>query len=286
MQQDIQGNGTDIGKEFINLEKVLASKGVKVPRLVLRFLNRLLHVKELNEGIYLHRDKYGADFASAILEYLDIKVEVAHPERIPQDSAPIIVANHPLGGPDGMALIAAVGKYRKDILFPVNDFLMYLPNMRPVFVPVDKVHGNRNTASAINEAFAGQNALLYFPAGLCSRRIKGKIVDLEWKPTFIKKAILHKRDIVPVFIDARNRRRFYTIANLRKRLGIKFNFEMALLPGEMFAQRGNTFRMVVGEPIPWQTFDDGTSPKEWACRMHDFVYRLGEPGAKEPRLNN
>ncbi|MBO4306736.1 MAG: glycerol acyltransferase [Bacteroidales bacterium] len=276
MQQANNENESVVSKEFINLEKILAAKGVKVPRLVIRFLNRLLHVKELNEGIYLHRDKYGTDFAVAILDYLNIKVEMLHPERIPADGAPIIVGNHPLGGPDGMALIAAVGERRTDILFPVNDFLMYLPGLRPVFVPVDKVHGNRTTASAINEAFAGQNALLYFPAGLCSRRIKGKIVDLEWKPTVIKKAVLHHRDIVPVYIDARNRRRFYTIANIRKRLGVKFNFEMALLPGEMFAQSGNTFRMVVGNPIPWQTFDDGTAPAVWAQRLHDFVYRLAE----------
>ena len=143
-----------------------------------------------------------------------------------------------------------------------------------MFVPIDKVHGNRNTASGINAAFAGQNVLLYFPAGLCSRRIKGKIVDLEWKTTVIKKAIQHQRDLIPVHIEARNRRRFYSIANWRKRLGIKFNFEMALLPGEMFAQRGKTFRMTVGEPIPWQTLDDGTPAIEWARRLHDQIYNI------------
>ena len=75
-------------------------------------------------------------------------------------------------------------------------------------------------------------------------------------------------------IEARNRRRFYTIANVRKRLGIKFNFEMALLPGEMFAQRGKTFTMTVGEPIPWQTLDDGTPAKVWAQRLHDKIYTI------------
>ncbi|MBP5643604.1 MAG: glycerol acyltransferase, partial [Bacteroidales bacterium] len=170
--------------------------------------------------------------------------------------------------------IAAVGAVRDDILFPVNDFLMYIDQLKPVFVPIDKVHGNRNTASGINAAFAGQNLLLYFPAGLCSRRIKGKITDLEWKPTVVKKAIQHHRDLIPVHIEARNRRRFYTIANWRKRLGIKFNFEMALLPGEMFAQRGKTFRLTVGEPIPWQTLDDGTPATVWAQRLHDMIYTI------------
>jgi len=267
-------------EKFIDLQKIFDAKGIKASKFALRFLNRLLHVDELNDGIYQNRDKEGVDFARAILEYLNINVRLEHGERIPTDGAPIVVANHPLGGPDGMALIGAVGERRRDILFPVNDFLMHLPNLRPVFVPIDKVHGNRATAAGLEAAFAGQNTLLYFPAGLCSRRVEGRIVDLEWKPTVIKKAIEYKRDIVPIYVEARNRRRFYTLANLRKRLGIKFNFEMALLPGEMFAQRGKTFRMVVGKPISYDVFSKST-PRVWAGRLHDYVYTLAENADNE-----
>ena len=258
----------------IDIAQVLSSKGIKPRRWIVRFLNRLLHVDEINECLDLYGDKEGVEFAQAIMDHLNVTVELRHAERIPKEGCPIIIANHPLGGPDGMALIAAVGAVRDDILFPVNDFLMYVEQLKPVFVPIDKVHGNRNTSAGINEAFAGQNVLLYFPAGLCSRRIKGKITDLEWKPTVVKKAIQHHRDLIPVHIEAQNRRRFYTIANWRKRLGIKFNFEMALLPGEMFAQRGKTFTMTVGEPIPWQTLDDGTTAYEWAQRLHDKIYTI------------
>ena len=258
----------------IDIAKVLASKGIKPRRWIVRFLNRLLHVDEINEGLALNDDKEGAECAQGIIDYLQITVNLKNAERIPKEGNPIIVANHPLGGPDGLALIAAVGKVRKDIVFPVNDFLMYVERLKSVFVPIDKVHGNRNTSAGINAAFAGDNILLYFPAGLCSRRIKGKIVDLEWKSTVVKKAIQHHRDLIPVHIEARNRRRFYTIANWRKRLGIKFNFEMALLPGEMFAQRGKTFTMTVGEPIPWQTLDDGTPANVWAQRLHDKIYTI------------
>ena len=258
----------------IDIAKVLTAKGIKPRRWIVRLLNRILHVDEINEALALNDDKEGSDFAQGIIDYLQITVELRNAERIPKDGNPIIIAHHPLGGPDGLALIAAVGKVRKDILFPVNDFLMYVKRLESVFVPIDKVHGNRNTSEGINAAFAGQNMLLYFPAGLCSRRIKGKIMDLEWKSTVVKKAIQHHRDLIPVYIEAKNRRRFYTIANLRKRLGIKFNFEMALLPGEMFAQRGKTFRMTVGEPIPWQTFDDGTPARVWAQRLHDHIYQI------------
>ena len=263
-----------VSEHYIDIEKVLAAKNVKVSKWVVRLLNRLLHVDELNAGIYNHRDKKGAAFAQAILDDLDVDVQLEHADRIPVDGNPIVAANHPLGGPDGMALIAAVGRRRQDIIFPVNDFLLHLPSLRPVFVPVDKVHANAASSAAISAAFAADNVLLYFPAGLCSRRQHGVIKDLPWKPSFVKQAVRHHRDIVPVFIDARNRRRFYTIANLRKWLGVKFNFEMALLPSEMFAQRGKTMRIVVGNPISWQTFDRRHTPQEWAALLHDFVYQL------------
>lgn len=264
----------NITEKYIDLQKVFDAKGIKASKFVLRLLDRLLHVDELNDGIYRNRDKEGVDFANAILDYLDVKVDLEHSGRIPADGSPIVVANHPLGGPDGMALIGAVGQVRRDILFPVNDFLMHLPNLRSVFVPIDKVHGNRATAAGLEAAFGGHNTLLYFPAGLCSRRIKRRIVDLEWKPTVVKKAIEFHRDIIPVFVEARNRSRFYAIANLRKRMGIKFNFEMALLPGEMFAQRGKTFRMVVGKPIAWQTLAGIASARECASRLREYVYLL------------
>ena len=264
----------EIGREYINLKKLLAAKGVKTGPLTRALLTRLLHIKELNAGIYEHRDKFGLDFVDAFFYGdLGITVDTIHPERIPQEGYPIIAGNHPLGGPDGLALMGAVGKYRKDILFPVNDFLMHLPGLKSLFVPIDKVNKNKNI-EALENAFAGENTLLYFPAGMCSRLIKGKIRDLEWKPTFIKKAIRYQRDIIPVYFEARNRKRFYWLANLRKRLGVKFNFEMALLPGEMFAQKGKTFKLVVGKPIPWSRFDNSHSAKEWAAMMHDYVYRL------------
>jgi putative hemolysin len=171
--------------------------------------------------------------------------------------------------------MAAVGRYRQDIKFPVNDFLLYLPGPAPLFVPIDKVNRNTANVNALENAFAGQNCLLYFPAGICSRKQKnGQIRDLEWKPTFIKKAVRYQRDIVPFFFDARNRKRFYNIARLRERLGFKFNFEMALLPAEMFAQRGKTMRLIVGHPIPYSTFDNRHSAKEWAQLVKDYCYTL------------
>ena len=269
-----------ISENYIDVHKVLGAKGVKLPRFVEKLVGRLLHVKDLNRGIYMNRDKFGLDFVYAFTEgkedyNLGMKVSYTGLEHVPQGGCPMVVGNHPLGGPDGLALMGAIGHRRSDILFPVTDFLLYLPGLRQLFVPIDKVNRTKTLAN-LEEAFAGQNILLYYPSGAASRRQKGVIKDLEWHPTFIKKAVKYHRDIVPVYTEARNRNIFYTIANLRKCLGIKFSFEMALLPAEMFAQRGKSVSMTFGKPIPWQTFDRRHSPAEWAALMRDFVYELKE----------
>jgi putative hemolysin len=140
-------------------------------------------------------------------------------------------------------------------------------------VPIDKVNRSKTLAN-LEDAFAGQNILLYYPSGAASRRQKGVIKDLEWHPTFVKKAVKYHRDVVPVYTEARNRNIFYTMANLRKSLGIKFSFEMAMLPAEMFAQRGKSVSLTFGKPIPWQTFDKRHTPAEWAALMREHVYKL------------
>ena len=187
----------------------------------------------------------------------------------------MVVGNHPLGGPDGLALMGAIGHKRSDILFPVTDFLLYIPGLRQLFVPIDKVNRSKTLAN-LEDAFAGQNILLYYPSGAASRRHKGVVKDLEWQATFIKKAVKYQRDVVPVYTEARNRNIFYIVANLRERLGIKFKYEMAMLPAEMFAQRGKSVDITFGKPIPYTVFDKRHTPAEWAAMMREHVYKLKE----------
>lgn len=279
MMEEHNTKHIEITQNFIDLDKVIAAKSPslqkKMPRFLMRWLNKLLHVDEINYYLYTYRDKFGPDFTEAILtEALSVKIEVVNPQNIPQGVNPLLVGNHPLGGVDGMALINEIGKVRRDILFPVNDFLLYLPGLRSNFIPINKVGRNSSNLNALEESFATNNALLYFPAGLCSRKQKGEIKDLEWKKTFIKKAVQYHRDITPVYVDAKNTNRFYRIANWRKKLGIKFNIEMALLPDEMFRQRGKTIRLVFGKPISYTMFDSRYTDKQWAAMVREHVYRL------------
>ena len=282
MEENNSNTAPVITENFIDLEALLAKKNVKLPKFVLRWVKRILHLDEINGTIYTYRDIQGLDFVHAFLEGdgkydLNISIEVVNEGNIPTEGYPIVAGNHPLGGPDGLALMGAIGHYRQDIIFPVNDFLLYIPQLKPLFVPIDKVHRNSANAQGIEAAFAAKNMLLYFPAGLCSRKQKGGVIrDLEWKPTFIKKAVKYQRDVVPFFFEAQNSKRFYNLARLREKVGIKFNFEMALLPDEMFRQRGKHLRLIIGKPIPYTTFDDRHSAKEWAQLVKDYIYRLKE----------
>ena len=196
--------------------------------------------------------------------------------NIPAEGRYIFASNHPLGGLDGICLSAVIGQhYDGKIRYLVNDLLLYLSNLRSIFVPINK-HGaqGKNNARLIDEAYASENQIVTFPAGLCSRKINGQIQDTDWKKSFIQKAVEHQRDVVPVYFEGRNSNFFYRLASLRKRLGIKMNYEMIYLPDEMFRSKHKTFRIHFGKPVPWQTFDSSKKPVEWAEWVKELAYNL------------
>lgn len=274
-----QTNGSQLaGSRLIDIESVFAEKNPRLlklmPGFVIRYLKRVIHQDELNDALELYNEKQGLDFIEAILEELGVKIIVEDIKNLPAHGRYIIVANHPLGGLDGMALMKVAGAVRKDILFPVNDLLMHVPNLKPLFIPLNKHGRNVDNIRLFDDAFASDAAILYFPAGLCSRKVKGNIVDLEWKKTFIAKAKKFKRDIVPVYIKGRNSNFFYNLANWRVKLGLKANIEMLYLVDEMFKQKDKEIMLKFGKPVPYQFFDNSKRDIEWAAYMKEHVYSL------------
>jgi putative hemolysin len=233
----------------------------------------------LNDFLRFNNGATGVDFMKNAVTYFDIKLKLSGEENIPGNGEKFIFAsNHPLGGLDGICLSAVVGqKYNGHVRYLVNDLLYYIEPLRNIFVPINK-HGAqaKNGAQAINDAFSSDNQIITFPAGLCSRKQKGAIIDLDWKKMFIIKSVEYKRDIIPVYFEARNSNFFYRLANIRKALGIKFNIEMLFLPREMFKSKGSTFTIRFGKPISWETFDSSKSPQKWAEWVKDIVYQIGK----------
>lgn len=263
----------------IDVEKIISNKNPKllriIPRFLINYLKRIIHQDEVNEFLANNSDKFGLDFSQAIIDNFSVNHDYIGLDNVPEDGRYIFAANHPLGGMDGIVFLTVVGRKFPNIKFPVNDILTYLRHLNNIFLPINKHGGHSKEAfQAIEDAYESDNQMLMFPAGMVSRKIKGEITDLEWKRSFIKKSIQHKRDIVPVFITGQNTNFFYNLAKWRGRLGIKANLEMLFLSDELFKQRGKTVSLKFGKPIPWQTFTKEKTYDEWANDVKKVVYSL------------
>lgn len=268
----------EITEKFIDIDKIFRSKNPRlarsIPAFVFRLLERIIHQDELNDFIYTNKDRWGLDYALAILEGFRVTTTVVNPPTLDKGRKYLVASNHPLGGMDGIALLHEAGKVKKEVLFPVNDLLMNLPNLYELFIPVNKHGSNAENVRLFNDTFASDVMILYFPAGLVSRKHSGIIKDVEWKKTFLTKAKAFDRDIIPVFISGRNTNFFYNLANLRKKLGIKANIEMLFLVDQMYKFKNKTIGITFGKPIPVSVFDKSRTDQQWASLLQDHVYKL------------
>lgn len=250
--------------------------GEKTPKWLIRLARRLLHEDYLNE--FFKKGYTGVEFAEKALQEMNVTLQIEGLENVPTDRLITVASNHPLGGHDALSIVAIFGRlFNGNVRALVNDFLMYLNQLNDIFVPVNKVGGQaRDLAAQTDAIFRSDAQMLFFPAGKCARRIHGKIQDPEWKKTFLTKSIETHRDIVPMHFYGRNTWRFYFVDWIGKVTGInkKFPLAMALLVDEMYRARGKTYRIVIGKPIPWQSFDKSRRPAEWAQWLKEYVENL------------
>ncbi len=270
----------------IHIEQILRERNPKlarwIPRPLLRWFVRLVRQKEINAVLAKYGHLEGTAFIRAVLDEWGYHPRVRIEGEIDPAKKYIFASNHPLGGLDGLILAAEIEQRFGPVKVMVNDLLMHLEPIAPLFVPINK-HG-RQTAQYVRELdrmYASGAQVLLFPAGLCSRRTRGKIEDPPWKKNVIAKAVEYGRDVVPVYFDAVNTKAFYRWAALRERLGIKINIEMVLLPGEMFRQRNKNMEIVFGDPIPHSTFTKKKRPEAWAAWLWERVYALKNSPAQE-----
>ncbi len=261
----------------IDLEAILDQKlKRRLPRWLIHRLQRIIRERELNAVLRHAFPAAGWLFATRVLEYLGISVEARGLDNIPSEGRFVFASNHPLGGLDGIALIALLGRIYGDggIQFPVNDLLMNVRPLKGVFVPINKYKGQgRGGTLAISGAYASDAQILIFPAGLVSRLQEEGIRDLKWQKSFVAKAKETGRSIIPVYFGGVNTMRFYRWARWRKKLGLKFNFEQVLLPGELCRATGKRFTVTFGKPIDPAVLDKVT-PSLRGEIVKDRVYAL------------
>lgn len=267
----------------IDIDKVLedkaGAKAKRVPRFVVSWLKRIVHQDEINVFMEQEGDKQGVEWLTDCVKFLGMHLEIEGEENLPladDGRCYTFVSNHPLGGIDGVALGAILGKhYNGKVKYLVNDLLMNLHGLAPLCIPINKTGNQSRQFPAMVEAgFKSDNHIIMFPAGLCSRKRNGVIKDLPWTKTFITKSVETQRDIVPIHFGGQNSNFFYRLANISKFLGLKFNIAMLFLADEMFKNCNKTFTVKIGKPIPWQTFDHSKTPVQWAAYVQDKVYQL------------
>lgn len=263
----------------IDLDAIIRSRMGKkakfVPRFLVNWLKRLIHQDFINE--FLCQGYEGVEFCEKCIEYLGAEVSTEGMSNLPDDGRRYtFVSNHPLGAVDGISLGAIIGRrYDGRIKYLVNDLLMNLKGLAPLCIPINKIGRQaRNLPMLVDQAFQGNEHVIIFPAGLCSRLVDGEIHDFPWSKAFVTKSVQTHRDVIPVHFIGENSPRFYRIAKWFEPLRSKFNVAMLFLPDEMFKTRGKHFTVRFGKPIPWETFDHSKTNVEWAQWVEEQVYKL------------
>lgn len=270
---------TERQPQVLDLEQIIrsraGSKAKYIPQFLIEWFKKAAHQDFING--YLKEGYVGVEFCENSLKYLGVELEVKGLENLPKDGRKYtFVSNHPLGAIDGVTLGAVIGKeYEGKVKYLLNDLLMNLKGLAPLGIPINKIGGQaRNLPKLIDEAFHSENQMLVFPAGLCSRKIGGKIQDLPWGKAFVTKSRQTGRDIIPIHFEGQNSERFYKVASWQKKLGLKFNIAMLMLPDEMYKSTGRKYKVTFGKPIPVETLDRTKTDIEWAQDIRRIVYEL------------
>lgn len=274
--------------QLINLEAVIAGKAPKlrkkIPTWVIRMMECIICQKDMNDVLTRLGQNKGAAFAKAMSNDLKVTYTVTGMDNLKKDGHYMLVSNHPLGAFDGISYISVFGDFFPKVKVIVNDLLMYIEPLQSVFLPVNTMgRQKRHDMELLGQAYDDADTqIISFPAGFCSRFIDGRIQDIEWKKSFIKQSVDAKRDIVPMYFEGRNSITFYALEWLRRKLGMKFNIGLILLPRQMMrTAKGKHFHIYIGKPIPYQHFDHSKTDTQWAQWLRKKSYELKAESKKQ-----
>ncbi len=262
----------------IDIDNIIRNKwGKKLPKWLIRIVKRIIHQDDINDVLFRLNGLEGVAFMGALKEDLNIHIEVKNRDKLPSNPRAIFVCNHPLGGIDGVCLSHLIGEhYQSEVRYIVNDLLFNLDPLKKIFIPVNTLgKQSRDSLTKLHSELTSDLPVLTFPAGFCSRDLDGKIQDVPWKKSFIKMSKEYNRPIVPIFFEGLNSKRFYQLEKFRRKIGIKFNIGMTLLPSELFRSKNKSYTIHIGDPIPVEKIlSSSLSQKEWVAKVREEVYSL------------
>lgn len=265
---------------LLNVDEVLGPKlRKKLPRFVVNYIKRRLHQDEINDCILKAEHYCGAGFFDEALKYIDITYKIRGAENLETDKKYIFACNHPLGGPEALIIGSVFHQlYGGGFKVPSNQLLMNMKPLAEFFTPVrvQAKSQSRDITERIAQMFSSDTQVLVFPAGLCAKRVNGKITEMPWKKMFITQAKKYGRDVVPVHISGYNSPKYHFFSWLSRVLGLRVNIGMLFLVDELFNKAGEEFVITFGEPIPYTTFDKSKTDLQWAAEVKDKVEQLSK----------
>lgn len=273
---------------LLDINKILGPKlSKKLPRFAINFLKKRIHQDQINWLIMNTEHYKGVGFFDAALEFVGISYRIRGEENLDHSKRCLFVCNHPLGGPEALIIGSVFRKlYGDGFKVPVNHILANLKPLNEFFVPV-KVYSSRQSrelGDQIADMFQSDKQVLVFPAGLCARKIKGKVTEMPWKKMFVTQAKRYERDVVPMHISGFNSKRFFFFSKLSMMLKLKVNLGMLFLVDELFNKKGEEFVITIGKPIPYTSFDKSKNDREWAAEVQEEVKKLSEGNGCLPNM--
>ncbi len=263
----------DVEQVLVNKYPAFAHKPAPVRRSTLFCLRRLVREEEINRFLDSHKGSRGFEFVDEVLDYFNFSYTISHKERmnIPSSGRVVIIANHPLGALDGLALLKLVGEVRRDVRIIANDVLMNFDALQNLFLPVDNLGKNTRKANIarIVDALQNDEAIIVFPAGEVSRAGFTGIKDGKWNSGFIHFARKANAPILPVYLGGKNSPLFYGLSYINK------SMSTLMLAREMFNKHSVTLPVRVGEPIAFNQLDAlPVSNRDKARLLKKHLYRI------------
>ena len=270
----------DRSNYLLNVEEVLGPKLMKkLPRFAVNFIKKRLHQDEINDCIMKAEHYCGAGFFDEALKYIGITYKVRGQENLDLSRKYIFACNHCLGGPEALIIGSFLHNVDGEVFNVLtNQLLTHMKPLKEFFVPVNiySTRQSRELSTKVADMFDSDAQILIFPAGMCARKIHGKVTEMPWKKTFITQARRYERDIVPLHISGFNSEWYFFLTSLSRFFRLKFNIGQLYLVDELFNKKGKEFVITIGKPIPYSTFDKSKTDLQWAAEVKETVRQLSE----------
>lgn len=256
----------DIQKEIEKKFPKIKEKENVLKKSLLKIAKKIVHEDCINQFLSQNSHLKGFDFVDAVLDYFDFDYTVSSNDlqNIPSTGKVIIIANHPLGGLDALCLLKLVGQIRKDVKILANDFLVGFEALHSLMIPLDnfKDRQSKESIKKIYEALKNEEAIIIFPAGEVSRATPKGVKDPAWNKGFLNFAKNSNSAILPIYLDAKNSKTFYTISLINK------TFSTLLLSNEMFNKKSKNINIKIGQIIPSENITPKGLNKDFLVNLY------------------